>query len=246
MSDDHSIPFLKRQFMFHPLRFVFACGMLMWGGYHLVGMAERGILEPAKAWENTDKVAAEAMHARYGDPMTLVDGTKVKVLEQYHLPALVGVSRWDVVNGVDLIAMATPANRIEHCEGSPLFVGKEIALPTENPRHLEGPADLYHVGRAYFVKSVTAKPDNWATIYQYDDRTACLTKLTIDKTGAGYAHWPRESLYGDGWGNGKYADAHGLKTTTSSYKHGYYISRNSIDPVIHPLAKDVDPDATVN
>lgn len=224
--------------------------IILYLGYLGIGLiidfVKQDVVAPVKAWQNTDKVAEESFHARYGDPMTLVDGTKVKVLEQYHLPALVGVTQWDVANGVDLMAMATPANRVEHCADSPLFVGKEIALPTENPDHMEGPAVLYHVGRKYFVKSVTGKADNWATIYQYDDRSACLTKLTIDKNGAGYAHWPREGLYGIGWGNGDYALSHGMRPTTTSYKHGHWTGGAATDLVVHPLAKDVDPDAIVH
>lgn len=240
----YSYPFWTRQFKFHPLRTIL-CGFLLLMGLQQAWLfMKQDVIEPAKAWQNTDKVADEAFHARYGAGVMLADGTKVKVLEQYHLPALVGVTQWDVYNGIDLMAMATPANRVEHCADSPLFVGKEVALPTENPDHMEGPAVLYHVGRAYFVKSVTGRADNWATLYQYDDRSACLTKLTIDKKGAGYATWPRD-MSNSSFSDIKYSLSHGTKTTQSSYKHGKWDGFNldALAPVIY--AKDVAPDAIV-
>lgn len=80
---------------------------------------------------------------------------------------------------------------------SPLVPGQVVKIPEANPDHLKA-WTMNDVHTAYFFGKFNGQDNNWATVYQYDDRNQCITEMQVDRKVAGHSFWSNPE-YHSGW-----------------------------------------------
>lgn len=79
---------------------------------------------------------------------------------------------------------------------SPLVPGQVVKIPEENPDHLKA-WTMDNVHTSYIFGKFNGQDNNWATVYQYDDRNQCVTEMQVDRKVAGYSSWGNPEYHSD-------------------------------------------------
>lgn len=202
-----AMPFFSRQLIFHPVRSLFCLFLIGAGsikGY--VEHVEPVVMQSAAAVENI-----RSSHLIIEGNFVNIDGQHIDVtpVAEFQFKKLGDDA--EILNG-DTIIEEAEANPVAHCEGSGFTVGQK----SETAWDIEAGAP-FHVARYYFfAREYIGQKDKWASMYQYDRATGCVTLLNVDYKNAGKAYWGMQK------GKIYYIDSHHYRI--SSYKKAGYDS----------------------
>lgn len=197
-----AMPFFSRQLIFHPVRSLFCLFLIGAGsikGY--VEHVEPLVMESAAAVENI-RSSHFIVEGKIASPEHYTEVTPVAAFKT----TVLGDGGY-ALNGDSLIS---EAHQVDRCEGSGYVVGEKTKTPVDID---EGAP--FHVNRyMFFAREYFGEKDKWASFYQYDNMTGCLTLLNVDYQNAKKVFW------GTRLPKGYFANSDGDKV--SSYpKKGY-------------------------
>lgn len=215
-----SLPFFTRQIVFHPVRTLFCLAI---GGYAAYGTYADYIgprvQEPTVANRNilSSHFIVQGKHA---EPQHHVD---VMPVAEFKTTAI-GENKF-ALNGDSLINEARP---VGHCEGSPFKVGEkgQTSVDVDEGRPFHN--DRY----TFYAREYFGKKDKWASMYQYDNTTGCLTLLDVDYENATKVFW------GNRHSKEYYVDQ--INSRISSYARPGYVLGESEEGALHKIRLNVD------
>ena len=177
-----AMPFFSRQLIFHPVRSLFCLFLIGAGsikGY--VEHVEPLVMQSAAAVENI-----RSSHLIVEGTFADIDDQHVDVMPVAEFQFKKLGDDAEILNG-DTIIEEAEAHPVAHCEGSGFTVGQkgETAWDTDA-------GAPFHVARYdFFAREYIGQKDKWASMYQYDRETGCVTLLNVDYKNAEKVHWGR-------------------------------------------------------
>lgn len=172
-----AMPFFSRQLIFHPVRSLFCLFLI--GAGSIKGYVEH--VQPLVTHSSEMSENILSSHFIVEGRIASVEH-RIEVMPVASFKTTVLGDRVFPLNGDSLIS---DAQRVPHCENSGYNAGEKATTPVD-----EHEGDPFHVTRyIFFAREFFGEKDKWASMYQYDTMTGCLTLLDVDYENARKVYW---------------------------------------------------------